>query len=247
MLIPSLKTQLLELASPQLLEPSDGFPLVGEQIKTRFPIPGNLNGAVMDSVVDPVRRQPDGAGNLRHRQVTRDVPRMRLPALAQEPMTEPNYPYCAGQHCRVPGRAMPRGAEQRCDRLVLLACSGQLEDLLFQLRGVGQAGQRPHGHRHSSRRRRTPSPDNTDLKGVRRGAMDDDLVDETAQERLLLLRCQQVLPPQFRDLPTGPEEGFPVLGAERLVGRRLLLVVPATLLGVLEFAQRCLPASLQFS
>ena len=31
MLIPSLKTQLLERARPQLLEPSDGIPLVGEQ------------------------------------------------------------------------------------------------------------------------------------------------------------------------------------------------------------------------
>src|SRR5262249_20681821 len=141
MLIPSLKTQLLELANPQLLEPSDGFPLVGEQIKTRFAIPGNLNGAVMDPVVDPVRRQPDGAGDLRHRQLTRDPPRMRLPALAQEPMTEPNYPYCAGQHRRVLGRTMPRGGEQRRDLLVLLAGSGQPKDLLFQLRGAGQAGQ----------------------------------------------------------------------------------------------------------
>src|SRR5262249_4417000 len=103
MLIPSLKTQLLELTRSQLLEPGDGFPLVREQIKARFPILGHLNHAVMDSVVDPVRRQPGGAGDLRHRQLTRDPPRMRLPALAQEPMTEPNYPYCAGQHRRVPG------------------------------------------------------------------------------------------------------------------------------------------------
>src|SRR4051794_4674797 len=101
MLIPLLKTQLLELTRPQLLEQGDGFPLVGEQVKTHFLIPANLNGAVMNPVVDPVRRQPRGAGDLRHGQATRDMPRMRLSALAQEPMAEPNNPDCAGQDRRV--------------------------------------------------------------------------------------------------------------------------------------------------
>src|SRR5262245_10670370 len=97
MLIPSLKTQLLERACLKLLEQGNGFRLVREQIKMRFPIPANPDSAVVDAVIDPVRREPRGPSDLRYRQVAGYAARMGLPAFAEQPMTQPQDANRAGQ------------------------------------------------------------------------------------------------------------------------------------------------------
>ena len=77
MLIPSLKTQALELASPELLEEGYGLGLIGEQVEARGRIEADLNGAVVNAIIDPVRRDSQGAGELRHSQVAGDATRVR--------------------------------------------------------------------------------------------------------------------------------------------------------------------------
>jgi hypothetical protein len=102
-----VKTQLLERACHQLLELGYGFRLVGEQVQLRFPVPCHPNGAVVDPVIDPRRRDPGCLGDLRHRQVAEDAPRMGLAAFAEQPMPETQEANRARQDGRVLGRAMP--------------------------------------------------------------------------------------------------------------------------------------------
>lgn len=246
MLIPSLKTQLLERPRPKLLEQGKRFGLVREQVELRFRIASDPDGAVVNAVLDPVRRDPRGLGDLRHCQVAGDAARMGLPAFAQETMPQAQQPNGAGQDGGMARRAMAFPGQQGRDLLVRLTHLGEFENLLLHFLSGRQAGQRAHGHRQGCRGRGSPSPDNTDLKHVRSGAVDDDLVEEAAQEGLLLSGRQQVLPPQFRDLLSGPEKDFSVLGAERFGGRGVLLFVAEAFLGVLEFSKRRFPAPLQF-
>ena len=86
MLIPSLKTQLLELAGPQLLERGNGLGLIGEQVEVRLRIAGNLDRAVVDSVIDPVRGDPQRASELGHGQPAGNAAWVRLAAFAEQPM-----------------------------------------------------------------------------------------------------------------------------------------------------------------
>src|SRR5262245_42539435 len=78
-----LKTQLLELTCPQLLEQRDGLGLIGEQVELCCWIEGDLNRAVVNAVIDPVQRNPQGAGELRHGQVPSNAARVRLAALTE--------------------------------------------------------------------------------------------------------------------------------------------------------------------
>src|SRR6516165_5831575 len=106
-LIPLLKTQLLELARLQLLE--QGYcPRIGrEQVELGSAVPDDLDGAVVNPVVDPVHRDPQLAGDLRDGQEACNATRMRLAAHAQQAMTQPNTPDGAGQDAGLLGRTMP--------------------------------------------------------------------------------------------------------------------------------------------
>ena len=86
MLLPFLKTQLLELARSKLLKLADRFRLVGEQVQVALVIAADLDHAIVDAVVDPVQRHAKDAGQLRYRQTVGDATRMRLTALVQQPM-----------------------------------------------------------------------------------------------------------------------------------------------------------------
>jgi hypothetical protein len=54
----------------------------------QLPIPAEPDRAVVNPVVDPVRSDPQGTGDLRHPQATGDAARVRLPALAPQPMAQ---------------------------------------------------------------------------------------------------------------------------------------------------------------
>jgi hypothetical protein len=113
---------------------------------------------------------------------------MRLAPLAEEAMAEPEEADRAGQHGRVFRRAMPLLGEDGRNLLVGLARGGAAEDLLLHRLGRGQASQGAHGHRHDRGRRVASPPDDAHLQGVGSTAVDNDLVDEAAEERFLLLR-----------------------------------------------------------
>src|SRR5262249_47380611 len=121
MVIPLLKTQLLELARPQSLEQGYCPRLVREQVEVRGWISGHLDGAVVDPVVDPVRRDSQLTSDLRHRLAAGDVTGVRLTALAEQTATQPKDADGAGQHGRVLGGTIPWLREQGRDRLVTLA------------------------------------------------------------------------------------------------------------------------------
>src|SRR5262245_28459640 len=86
MLIPLLKTQLLELPSPQLLELGYCPRLVREQEEVRGRIASDRDRAIVNPVINPVRRDPHFAGDLGHGQEAGNVTRMGLAALAEQPM-----------------------------------------------------------------------------------------------------------------------------------------------------------------
>src|SRR3954451_9481674 len=85
-----LKTQGVELSCSESPKPCEGRRGVGKQVQLSFGVELDLDRAVMDSVVDPVPLESQLRGELRYRQEARDLPRVRLPAVAEQAMTEPN-------------------------------------------------------------------------------------------------------------------------------------------------------------
>ena len=85
-----LKTQGVELPCPELPELGEGLGGVGEQIQLPFGVERDLDRAVVDAVVDPAPFESQLRGELRYRQEARDLPRVRLPAVAEQAVTEPN-------------------------------------------------------------------------------------------------------------------------------------------------------------
>ena len=135
MLIPSLKTQLLELARPQLLEQGYCPGLIGEQVEVRCRIEGDLNRAVVNAVIDPVRRDPQGVGELGHGQVPGNAARVRLAALAEQPMAQAEDADGAGQDGGMPGGAMALLRQQGRDLFVGFARFGEFENPFLHLLG----------------------------------------------------------------------------------------------------------------
>src|SRR5260370_28102337 len=87
MLIPLLKTQLLELASPELLEQGYCLRFVREQVGIRVSMPGHLDRAIVNPVIDPVRSDLQFVGELRYGQEASNATRMGLAAHAEQAMT----------------------------------------------------------------------------------------------------------------------------------------------------------------
>src|SRR5438552_11524308 len=125
MLIPSLKTQALELPSPELLEQGHCPGLIGEQVEARLRIEGDLDRAVVNAVLDPVWRDPQGPGELRHGQVAGDAARVRLAPLAEQAMPQAEAADGAGQDGGVLGRAMPLLRQPGRDLLIRFARFGE--------------------------------------------------------------------------------------------------------------------------
>src|SRR5262245_47767887 len=75
-LILLLETQLLELASSELLEQGDRPGPIGEQVQAPRGIEGDLDCSIVNSIIDPVRRDPQAPGELGDGQGARDVSRV---------------------------------------------------------------------------------------------------------------------------------------------------------------------------
>src|SRR3954451_17791521 len=101
-----LKTQGVELPRPESSEPVEGLGGVREQIQLPFGVERDLDRAVVDAVVDPAPLEIQLLDELRHRQETGDLPRVRLPAVAEQAVAEPDEPHRTGQDGRVPRRVM---------------------------------------------------------------------------------------------------------------------------------------------
>src|SRR3954466_14801988 len=96
--------------------------------------------------------------------------------------------------------------------------------------------------------RRAPAPDNTHGDGVPGGTVDDNLVDQAAQERLLPRCGQDGLAPQVRQAPADLGEGGLEIGAdhERDDATGVLPRVGERGFGLAQVAQCLLPTPLEF-
>src|SRR5437764_9251291 len=137
-----LKTQLLDLTGLELLELSDRPGFVGEQVELGFSVPGDLDGAVVNPVMDPVDRYVQAVGYLGHGQVARDVARVRATPPGQLPMPQPDVPHRAGSQDVPPGRTVPLPGQPRSDLLISHPLPGERKDLFLHLR---EARQLPEG------------------------------------------------------------------------------------------------------
>src|SRR5262249_40562274 len=77
--------------------------------------------------------------------------------------------------------------------------------------------------------------------------MDDDLVDQAPEQRLPLLAREAVGLPPLRDLSPGLREHPSRLGVELIKLHMITLLSLDRVLGLLQLAERCLPAFLQLA
>ena len=82
----------------QLPESGQRRGTAGKEIQPPFGIQGYLDRPVVNAIIDPVRRDLQRRCDLRYRQATRNLTRMRLTTLDQQPMPEPDRLHGAGQH-----------------------------------------------------------------------------------------------------------------------------------------------------
>ena len=104
-MIPSLETQLLELARSKLPELGQGFGSVREQEELPCRVESYLDCTVVNTVIDPVDREPEFAGDLGHCEIPWDLSRVRLTLLDEQAVPQANPPDGTDQHCRVARRA----------------------------------------------------------------------------------------------------------------------------------------------
>src|SRR3954467_15712223 len=100
-------------------------------------------------------------------------------------------------------------AVSRGDRLITLARAGESDDVGFHLAAARQIGERAVRERHLRLARRPAAPDDAHGDHVPGGAVDDDLVDQAAQERLLA-GCGQggLVPRSGRRRPTSAKAAW---------------------------------------
>ena len=72
-----LETQLLELAGPELLEQGHRLGAIGEQVQAGLGIDSNLDFTIVNSIIDPVRLDPQAPRDLADGQAAGDPPRAR--------------------------------------------------------------------------------------------------------------------------------------------------------------------------
>src|SRR5207253_10721427 len=105
----------------------------------------------------------------------------------QNTMAQADVLHRARQYGRVARGAMTVSGQPTCDLLIGLPLPCQRQDRLLHLLATRAALQGAHGDCDRRVRRITSFPDDTTGDLIRGGAVKDDLVDQTAQERLLLL------------------------------------------------------------
>src|SRR5512135_3385364 len=181
-----LKTQALDLPRHELPEPPDGFGRVGKQIKLPGGVARHFNRADVDLVVDPIPLDLQLLSDLRYRQVAGNPSRVRLSMIDENAMTQTNVLHRARQDRCVARRTMTIQSQATCDLLVCFPLPGQRQDRLFHFLAAHAALQGAYGDRDRGVRRITSSPDDTAGDLIRSAATQDDLVDQTPQERLLL-------------------------------------------------------------
>src|SRR3954447_6730879 len=209
-----LKTQGVELPRPELSEPVESLGGVREQIQLSSGVERDLDRAVVDAIVDPAPFEIQPLDELRHRQETGDLPRVRLLAVAEQAVAEPDESHRAGQDGRVSWRVVTTIGQASGDLFIRSPLPRHHEDRLLDLPATREERPGADGDRDVGGRRLAPLPDHAAVDGVRGDPMDDHLVDQAPEQRLLLLLREPVGPPPLRDPSAGLGERPPGLGVE---------------------------------
>ena len=201
----------------------------------------------MDTIIDPVLRDLKPLGDLRNGEMARDAAGMRLTPLHEESMAQTNNLDRADQHDGPLRRAVALSGKVLGDLSIRLPLSGHPHNRLFHLAGRRQAGQGVHCNRDLRGSRVAPLPDDPRLNRVGGNASDDDLVDQAAEQRLLLSLSELTLPPESLEILPNLLEGTPQLGRDC---RSWAFAEEGALVEILrlsEFLQGDFPAPLQFA
>jgi hypothetical protein len=208
------QTDLRTHASLQLLEALHRRGLIWKQVEPRGRIFVELNPAIGEPVIEPMGRDPETPGELRDSQRPGHVARMRLMPLLHEAMLKPDGFDCTWQDMRPLRRAIALLRGLGRDRVVRMARRKEGQYLLFHGRSPLQVSEGPDGDWDRHGGRRPAFPHNTGLDLVPRGPMDDDFVNQTAEQRFALRLGQHVRLPQPRKRAPKVEEGGPQLGGQ---------------------------------
>src|SRR5262249_40319019 len=113
--------------------------------------------------------------------------RFRSWSRSAQAVIEPNGADRAWDHGQLPWRTVTAPRQFGGDLLVRLSLSEQLDRDGFHLLSAREPRDRRHRDGHVEAGGVAAAPDDPCLDGVRRRAMDDHLVDETAQQGFLVL------------------------------------------------------------
>ena len=80
----------VELPCQELPEFREGRGRIGKQVQLPLGVEPDLDRAVVNTVVDPAPCESQLRGELRYRQEAMDLPRVRLPPVAEQAVMEPN-------------------------------------------------------------------------------------------------------------------------------------------------------------
>jgi hypothetical protein len=160
----------------------------------------------VDAIVDPAPFESQPRGELRYRQVARDLPRVRLLAVAEQSVAETDDLHGAAQDGRVSRGVVTSLGQTPGDLFIGLPLPGHLEDRFLDLPASGEERPGADGDCDVGGGRLAPLPDHPAVDPVWGGAVDHDFIDQAPQQRLLLLAGEAVGPPPFRDSSPGFRE-----------------------------------------
>mgnify|MGYP006988252373 CR=1 FL=1 len=187
--------QALKLADAQAQEAVERVRRVGEKIQPGGWVAAYCDGAIVDTVVDPVAADLEAIGQLGHGQVTRNASWVGLAALLHELMAQADPFHCAGQQVVAHRRAVPFGRQCGGDLVVRHGVAGHFQDASLHLGGSGQTAQITDRNFDLPLAGRPAAPDDADLDAIGGAAVGDHLVDQAAQQRLAALVAEcRILP-----------------------------------------------------
>ena len=179
--------------------------------------------------------------------MARDAAGMRLTPLHEESMAQTNNLDRADQYDGPLRRAVALSSQVLGNLSIRLTLSGHPHNRLFHRAGRRQASQGVHRNRDLRGSRVAPLPDDPRLNRVGGDASDDDLVDQAAEQRLLLRLSELTLSPESLEILPNLLEGTPQL---RRDCRRWAFAEEGASVEILrlsEFLQGDFPAPLQLA
>ena len=239
------KADLVTRPRTQLLQLGDGGGMIRKQGEACGPLFGERDAAVVQPIVQPMRRHLEGACALGHRHIPRELARVGLMPLLQDAVPQAHTFDGAGQDGEARGRAIAALGAVLGHDVVHGSGGPSRQNLLGHSRGGGHVAEGAHGDGPLQGGRCAPLPHNAGVHLVPAHPVDDDLVDQTASQRCALWWREDIGVPERGELvANGRERGAQLCGERQRDGERLR-VVGGALFGPLQCVAGSVPALLQ--